>query len=206
MKHLYLIRHGQNPYGIHDQYCGTSNPFLTPEGIEELHRLKAQGGYPDIRHLHVYTSGWTRAEQTLRELYGEVPHDIDLEFRECNYGDLEGVSRIGLYDKPGFRPWWGSPEDDIPYPNGESWHHVFQRVEAELKRLLKKDEDVLIVCHAGPVAALMYSLFPQDRASVEKWLLLNGHGYGIDFENGRAVRWYDLPIRHPDAQANKKTA
>jgi len=193
MKHLYLIRHGQNPFGVNDQYCGSSNPSLTPEGIAMLHQLKAGGGYPSIEGLHVYTSGWARTEETLRELYGDIPHDIDREYRECDFGDLEGVCRKNLYGKPGFRSWWSTPDDDLPYPNGESWHHVFQRTSAELHRLLAIDEDALIISHGGAISATMYALFPEDRPTVGDWLLDNGHGYAIDFADRRAIRWHDIP-------------
>ena len=47
MQRIYLIRHGRTVANEHNLCCGKSDVPLSPEGLSDLHRLAAGGGYPD---------------------------------------------------------------------------------------------------------------------------------------------------------------
>jgi len=198
MKKLYLIRHGQTAALPLNQYCGSSDIDVSPDGFRLLEQLRRQGGYPDLTGLHVYTSGMKRTEQTLAALYGPVAHDVLKDFREIDFGDLELVSEEEVVGTPRFMAWWGGDHPEQAFPHGESWTHLRQRARHGAAQLAAKDEDAIVFSHGGLIGGLMCELFPQQGNTVADWLVECGHGYVIAFDQGRPTGWQRLPHRDDD--------
>ena len=112
---LTLLRHGQTEGSLRDLYYGATDLPVLPESLAALH--ESAGRYPTAPRY--YTSGLLRTEQTLRAIYGDVPHTALPGLREMDFGDFEMRSYEELKDDPAFRQWMTDSEHN-PCPNGES--------------------------------------------------------------------------------------
>lgn len=168
---IYLIRHGKTVANEKRLYCGSSDLPLSENGRKELQTLTYK--LPAVRYV---TSGMTRANQTLRILFGEVPFETDSRFREVDFGDFEMHSYEELKDCPAYQ-WWisGSNESNVP-PNGESGQQMKKRV---LEAFEEIREDTAIITHGGVIAAIMQYLFPEEKKTRYDWQPPNGCGYVI---------------------------
>ena len=177
---IYLIRHGKTEANEKHLYCGSWDLPLSPAGIEALR--KRQYAIAEVRFL---TSGMLRAEQTLKILFGDVPHHIEPRFREVDFGNFEGKSYDQLKGDPAYQAWInGDNEANVP-PNGESGNHMKARV---LEAFSELTEDTLLVTHGGVIAAIMAHLFPEEEKSRYQWQPENGCGYAI-----RDGRYWEIP-------------
>jgi broad specificity phosphatase PhoE len=115
----------------------------------------------------VYCSDLQRAvdsaELNFGEKYAITP---DARLRECNYGDFNGKP-VALFkaDMTKFV--------DVPFPNGESYKDVEQRMRAFVE-FLKADHDgqhIALVAHEGPQLALDVILKGKSwqQAMAENW-------------------------------------
>ena len=177
---IYLIRHGKTEANEKHLYCGSLDLPLSPAGIEALR--ERQYAIAEVRFL---TSGMLRAEQTLKILFGDVPHHIEPRFREVDFGNFEGKSYDQLKDDPAYQAWiTGDNEANVP-PNGESGNQMKARV---LEAFSELTEDTLLVTHGGVIAAIMAHLFPEEEKSRYQWQPENGCGYAI-----RDGRYREIP-------------
>ena len=108
---LTLIRHGQTEGSINELYYGAADIPVLPESLAELHENAAR--YPTAKRY--FTSGMLRTEQTIRAIYGDVPHTALPGLREMDFGDFEMRSYDQLKDDPAFRHWITDSEH-LPCP------------------------------------------------------------------------------------------
>jgi len=191
---LFLIRHGRTMAMPDKICCGRTDVALSPEGIAQLKAMKEAGGYPDLTGLHVYTSGMKRTEQTLAALYGPVAHDVLKDFREIDFGDLEGQVIIDAASCD----WMVRTRGDhaLAFPHGESWDQVLARAYASVNELLDRNEDALVVTHGGITGMLVADLFPEryGQGTAEGLRALHcGCGFHVTFRAGVAVAVTGLP-------------
>ena len=98
---LYLIRHGRTEANEKWLYCGSTDLFLSESGAEELKKIK----YNVPKNAIFLTSGMNRTEQTLKILFGDVPHKIDRRFREVDFGVFEMKSYESLKEQMDYQAW-----------------------------------------------------------------------------------------------------
>ena len=195
MMRLYMLRHGQTLANVTHTYCGVTDLPLSEEGIRLLKEQKAAGGYPDITRLDVYTSGLLRTEQTLRLLYGDIPHSVMEQFAEMNFGIFEGRSYYELKDTEEYQTWIsGDPFANVA-PGGESGYQMQARVQKGIDELIKKDRDCLVVCHGGTIGGQFLYWFPDSGLNWYEIQPVNGCGYLFTIDGGRAVSWERIPIK-----------
>ena len=116
MSELYLIRHGRTEANEKWLYCGSTDLYLSESGANELENIK----YNVPEDAIFITSGMNRTEQTLKILFGDIPHEIDSRFREVDFGVFEMKSYESLKNQPDYQTWIsGDNEKNVP-PNGES--------------------------------------------------------------------------------------
>lgn len=94
----------------------------------------------------VFTSDLARAVETAEIAFGDsgIPIHRDWRLRECNYGELNGQPR-GRFEGEPLR------HIDEPYPGGESYRQVVERVQSFLDDL-PADLDgsrILVIGHAA---------------------------------------------------------
>jgi broad specificity phosphatase PhoE len=95
----------------------------------------------------VFCSDLARAVETARIAFdgSEIPLFLDWRLRECNYGELNGRPVAELDPAKASRV-------DEPYPGGESYRQVVERVAsllADLERFFDGGR-VLFISHASP--------------------------------------------------------
>ena len=166
---VYLIRHGKTEANEKWLYCGSTDLSLSEAGRQELSEI-----HYDIQNIRFLTSGMKRTNETLKILFGDVPYEVDPRFREVDFGIFEMRSYHEIKDTPEFQSWLtGDNEANIP-PEGESGLQMKQRV---LEAFSEIQEDTVLICHGGVIAALMEHLFPEENKSRYDWQPKNGKGY-----------------------------
>lgn len=133
--------------------------------------------YPPIGQAKILTSGLLRTEQTLRLLYGDVPHEVWPELREISFGIFEGKSYDELNGRADYAAWLaGDWFGNVP-PGGESFAQAQARILAGLARMQAQGEDILAVVHGGTVLTIMQALFPEEEKNGYEWQPRPGGGY-----------------------------
>ena len=182
---LTLLRHGQTEGSLRDLYYGATDLPVLPESLAALH--ENAGRYPTARRY--YTSGLLRTEQTLRAIYGDVPHTALPGLREMDFGDFEMRSYEELKDDPAFRQWMTDSEHN-PCPNGESAPQTMARNLAAIGTVLAAGEDAVCVIHGGVIAGFMMTWFGGLRVD---WYRQAGTGYQVTFSGGVPTGWLPIP-------------
>ena len=127
----------------------------------------------------VFTSDLARAVETARIAFegSEIPLFLDWRLRECNYGELNGRPVAELDPVKASRV-------DTPYPGGESYRQVVERVAsflADLERSFDRGR-VLVISHASPHWAIQNLLLgrPLEQLVVEPFEWQDGWLYRLD--------------------------
>ena len=152
---------------------------LSEKGREELSQI-----HYVIKNVRFLTSGMKRTDETLKILFGGIPFDTDLRFREVDFGIFEMHSYKQLKDTQGYQAWLtGDNEANVP-PGGESGEKMKQRV---LGAFTEIEEDTCIITHGGVIAAIMEYLFPEENKIRYDWQPKNGYGYEIQGREYRSI-------------------
>ena len=172
MKQAILLRHGLTEANLHHRYCGSTDLPLDEAALEAF--LASKPVYPNPTGYRILTSGMRRTEQTLREIYGEVPHEAVPAFREIDFGIFENKSYEELKDDPAYQQWLTGDNLQNVCPGGESGVQMAERVLAAWDALT---DDVLLVSHGGVIACIMEHLFPDEGMNRYQWQPKPGRGY-----------------------------
>lgn len=193
---IYLIRHSITEGNIRNWYYGALDVPLLPEGIEKLRILREEGIYPPAKDADFYTSGMIRTEQTLREIYGDVPHKVIPELREYNFGIFEGKTYEELQKLPEFPLFHNDSSDHYVIPEGESremfrlraltgWSKLvgFHRLKELSHRHSGLPAVSITVCHGGVIDRIMHDVFGSKEDHRYQWTPETGRGFAIHFEH-----------------------
>ena len=170
---------------------------LTKRGIAALEGKKDMFYYPLPENTPVYTSGKLRTEQTLTVLFGKIAHEVEPDLGEMDFGKFEFRAYEELKDDTAYQRWITGNNFENQCPGGESGRMMTERVTRAFEKLLeeKKTENLLLVTHGGPIAALMERYFPEDEKNRYEWQPGNGEGYEIFFEGSHALIYHKIPIK-----------
>ena len=112
----------------------------------------------------VYTSDLGRAVETAEIAFAGtgIPIIQEWRLRECNYGELNGVTRARMDAE-------GPTRIDEPHPGGESWREAILRVEGFLRELAATPggQRVLLIGHMATWYALEH--FVHGRPLADVW-------------------------------------
>jgi len=158
---IYIVRHGETDWNREGIYQGHTDTPLNEDGRKTAERLGHT--LSKIKISCIYSSDLLRARETAeiinRFLNVPVCHTQDL--RELNFGDWTGISIWEMEEKDPelFRRWQEDPWNISP-PGGETFRELTERVMNILEEITRRhrDEDVLIVSHAGPIKAMIFGL------------------------------------------------
>lgn len=145
--HITYFVHGTTTDNETERGTGWLPGELSAKGIEQSRVLRSQ--IPDTVFDVVFCSDLQRAIDSATITFGDAYMIVqDDRLRECNYGDLNGA------EKPSFGPL--ENYIDTPYPNGESYRDVEQRMADFCTFLLERydGKQVAIVAHQAPQLAL----------------------------------------------------
>jgi 2,3-bisphosphoglycerate-dependent phosphoglycerate mutase len=104
MKRLVLVRHGQSIWNKQNLFTGWTDVDLTPQGIQDAHRMGQILKGEDFQFTRAYTSVLKRAIITLEIILEEldlqdIPISKDWRLNERHYGKLQGKSKIDILDE-----------------------------------------------------------------------------------------------------------
>ena len=214
LSRIHIIRHGITAGNLKNlMYSNTDLPLLRM-GVEQIAELAALNAYPVPENAAYYTSGLLRTEQTLMLIYGEVEHETIWDLREMEFGKYENRTYEELNNDPEYVAWMSDETGEVPIPGGESINGFKRRVISGFEVVLaehfaredeaaSKEEKVeteaaseeesgriesVVICHGGPISAIMEYCFPDEKEHMFRWMPDPGHGYTIEYEDGEPVR------------------
>lgn len=188
MKTLYLIRHSITEGNVRRLYYGATDLPLTESGRALCRTLR--GSYDLPENVSFATSGMLRAEETLKLLFGDIPHEILREMREMEMGEFEMKSYDQLKDLPSYQAWLSDTSGNYKIPGGESSREVADRVSRCVRHWAENRQDNLfVVCHGGAIGCAMSACFPDSGKTFFDWIPQSCHGYAIDFEGARPASY-----------------
>jgi len=145
MINLYLLRHGKSIFNekklIQGQKDFAENG-LSKSGIKQIREISKHLAKLEINK--VFSSDLQRCREAADIVYKKIEIEISFvkELREQNCGDWEGMKSSEVKSE--------SEKEIIP-PNGESMQDVEKRVIPFIKKILKKDNNILIITHAAVI-------------------------------------------------------
>ncbi len=155
MNKLIIVRHGESEQHIRDITGGWSDVSLTEEGFARSVKTgeKLKGLIDD--GFKFFSSDLLRAKQTA-ETIGKTTGIRPVyfsELRELNNGDAANLTKAQaekIFTKP------TEPQLDwVPYPNGESWRMLCNRIHSFLTDNIDTENNYLIVSHGNSIVEII---------------------------------------------------
>ena len=208
MNKLILLRHGQSQWNLENRFTGWKNVPLTEKGEAEAKKAGELIKKHNISIDKVFSSVLERANKTAEIAIKQAGLNnlIDnsnliltcsQKLNERDYGDLVGLNKQETADKFGkdqVHIWRRSY--DTPPPNGESLKDVVERVSPyfreNIKPLIDRGENILIVAHGNSLRAMMIELEmykPEQISSIE---LPTGLPLCINLDQGKLINFLYL--------------
>ena len=159
MLRIYFVRHGETVWNTLKIFQGRSNSPLTEVGVEQAKKLSQYLNNIDFKK--VYSSPQDRALQTTKLLLGDKNMEITTidEFQEINMGKVEGIPREEFeknYPIEYHNFWNNAMEYNPSAYNGESYEEILDRVKLGLERLVKENNNgiILVISHGVTLKAI----------------------------------------------------
>lgn len=175
-----MIRHGITDGNINGQYIGSKDIPLNDVGIEQIRELDEKYVYPGAAAY--FTSPMKRCKQTMELIYPDAkPIEIDA-FRECDFGEFEGLTAEQLSGSRDFAEWLASDGHAAP-PSGESGvefgRRVCQAFEKIVEALMSTGiQSALLMTHGGVISTIL-AQYGLPEATMSEWAMDPGFGYSI---------------------------
>jgi len=178
---ILLIRHGKTMANENHLYCGSTDLPLSETGRRELTLIRLV----PPENCRFYSSGMTRANETLELLFGDVEYQVVPELREVDFGRFELGSYEQLKEDPAYIAWITGDNMANTPPGGESGNAMTRRVLPAFRRIAARGENAVIVTHGGVMAAILAELFPEEQKSRYQWQSANGGGCLLTEQAGK---------------------
>lgn len=193
---IHLIRHGITEGNLLGQYIGSTDLPLCEQGITQLKQMKETYKYPGADA--VLTSPMLRCTQTAEILYPESKPLVIEGLRECDFGELEGLTAEQLKNEKRFSEWISSGGKDAIF-GGESGEHFAERICSSFEQvvggLLKTGTtSAAIITHGGVISTLL-SRYGLPQADPSAWYCEPGDGFSVRIHvnlwlNGQVMEVY----------------
>ena len=177
---IHFIRHGITDGNINGQYIGSKDIPLNDIGVREIKYLDESYVYPGAAAY--FTSPMLRCKQTMELIYPNA-NQIEIDaFRECDFGEFEGLTAEQLKDNDDFAKWLASDGQTAP-PSGESGadfgRRVCQAFERIVEALMKTGTpSAVIVAHGGTIMTIL-AQYGLPEANMAEWTMDPGCGYSV---------------------------
>lgn len=190
------IRHGQTSENVKGTYYGKKEATLTLEGVRQIQELRSL--VKD--NVTIYVSPSRRTLDTANLLLNKAvfykgDYTTDIRLVERNMGKWEGLTyeEIEKEDPIACKAW---EEDWIHYtiPEGESAKDQFNRVSSFIEMLEEKDEEAIVVAHAGTIRMAMAYMLGKQIDLFWKFKVDTGAVVTTEYEDGF---WYIESVQNP---------
>jgi probable phosphoglycerate mutase len=178
VEEVYLVRHGQTEWSLSGQHTGMTDIPLNENGKAETQRLRSI--LAEVSFSLVLTSPLRRARETCELVGFGGRAESDLDLREWNYGDYEGLTATQILEK---RPGWMIFRDGCP--GGETAAQVGERADRIIARVRRAIGNVVLFGHG--------QLF---RVLVARWLGLppvGGQHFFLDTATWSVLDYHGSP-------------
>ena len=190
---LIVLRHGESEWNKENRFTGWTDVGLSYNGMEEAVRAGDLISQYNIDYVCVSTL--KRAVHTFTTLSDKLqPSNNGIlttyymdELKERDYGDLTGKNKDELKEMYGAEmvQKWRRSYYERP-PNGENLEDVARRAgdcfDMDIRPLLEKDKNVLIVSHGNTIRALFVHLGFYTPDNVESFEVATGRPLYIDLK------------------------
>ena len=185
-----LVRHGQTRGNALEEFIGSTDEPLSPEGREAAEKAPKD---PSVKK--VFVSPMLRARQTASILFPNAEQIVVPGLREMDFGEYERRTRASLEEDPRFIAWNDSAGLEPP-PGGESRGDVAARaVPAFAAALEESGEDAVFVVHGCVIMVLLSELAEPEKDFFDYWTAnLCGFSAECVRENGRHVLRHVRPL------------
>jgi enolase len=187
---LYIIRHGQSVWNFENKFTGWTDVELNENGIKEAENVGKI--VKNLNINYVFTSNLKRTIQTAEIIKKNIINpDLttiqDEALNERHYGIFTGKNKDEIKNEHGVdfvhtlrRSYTNKPE------NGESLFDVKLRTghyfDKEVKPIIDKNNNVLIVAHGNSLRALFVHLGLKNENTIETFEIPTGLLIKIDLE------------------------
>jgi len=147
-----LLRHGPTEWNAQKRIQGSVDTPLSVEGFAKMRGLLPPEGFEGARR---YCSPKLRARQTA-ECLGLLDPIYDERLVEQNWGEWEGLTRAEMLVRDGedaFEKAGATRGIEFRPPGGESTGEVHARLQSFFNDIAPKNEDAIVVAHAGILRA-----------------------------------------------------
>lgn len=154
-----MIRHGQSEDNVKKVY-GSDLSRLSKEGIEQV--KAARDNLREFSYEEVYYSPLTRTQETLE--YLDLEGIGDYRIRELDFGIFSGKNHREIEELyPEETKMWNEDLYNYEIPKGESLMANYKRTKDFLEEIIEKNEDVLLVTHAGVIRLILSWVFDEPE-------------------------------------------
>jgi broad specificity phosphatase PhoE len=162
---IYFIRHGETVASKTDDFCGTSDVELTPEG--HMMAKEFADAYQHVPWKAIYSSPMRRTIATAKPICDLVGMEMQLRngLKEINFGEWEGKTpaRVNEEFHDEYVRWQSEPGWNAP-PGGERAIDIARRSSEVIEEIEKThaDGNVLVVSHKATIRIMLCSLLGID--------------------------------------------
>ena len=176
-----LIRHSLTPGNLENQYVGSTDQPLAPEG-EALARERRER-MTEVDGLWV--SPLMRCRQTAELLFPGMEQHIVPDLQECDFGDYECKTWEELKDEEIYRAWIGG-DMTVTFPHGESMEHFIARCRRGIQTVAQEAKAMglqrpAIVAHGGTWLVVM-GTFGRPERKLYDWQMKNCGGFRVSVQ------------------------
>ena len=140
-----MIRHGESEDNVKGVF-GTYKSPLSKNGVSQIEKTRQM--LKQFNFSKVYYSPFKRTIETLNIL--GLEGEADSRIGEYNFGKFAGMDFESIQKKyPEEYDNWNENKNKYIIEDGESLEIVYERVKDFLGEIIKKDESVVLVTHAG---------------------------------------------------------
>ena len=155
---LYVIRHGETTHNAEGRIRGMDDPSLTPKGRREAIGVgKLMKGKFD----RIVADGMNRTQQTAHLIAPGHKVETDKGLATLDVGEYSGKKSTPKLEKQFNSQYVDHPDKKIP--GGESVNDWLPKIKSTYGKYLQqsKDEDIALVTHGRPMAAVKNGFKPE---------------------------------------------
>jgi probable phosphoglycerate mutase len=147
MQKIILVRHGETQWSLTGRHTGKTDIPLTETGVKQAEALSSLLQKMSIEKAFV--SPLLRAKDTFRLCHLSLPHEVDPDLCEWDYGDYEGLTSKQIHETD---PSWSIFTHGAL--NGESLSDIQKRADRMLAKARDFGKDVALFSSGHILRAL----------------------------------------------------
>ena len=188
---VWLVRHGQADWNLARRYMSAADRPLTPYGERQAAALARFFEIKKIDGLlHTGLQRTRLTAQAIQRGRTTIPLIEDIAFREADHGDWEGLTHREVAQRlpEQVRQRFADPLHGAP-GHGESLAQMAARVMQAWQSLGLRfpGQRIVLVCHAGPIQALLCQLMGTPLTEHWRWRVDPGAAVGLDVYAGGVI-------------------